>query len=1618
MAGDGMNDDVGRRHFLALIDAEMDRYDPLTEAMARRAFAAGVMNTVDFEDIRDRRPADVAAMIGHAWRYLQVFDHRAPKLAVFNPQREEHGWTSQHTVVLLLADGIPFLAESLRNELNRRELAVHMQIGSDLDAERDADHVLQRVVAATGATDAHRRREALVYMEVTRVGERAARSALEQALGEVLADVACVVADFEAMRRQVAELAGCLPQLPGTTPEEEWRETVVFLNWLLDGNFTFLGHAAFDAAPNGEAQPAVLHESSRLGLVRAGVASDARILEQELHENAAAVAALGEQVSFSKSITRSRVHRPVYPDCVIINCRDATGRIRRQHCFLGLFTAAVHTMDPEAIPIVRRKVADVIVRSDPGASSHRTRTLRRILELLPRDELFQSDGERLFRTAMRIFHIQERRKTRLFVRVGPRGRFASCLVYLPRDIYCTDVRRRIEAALMQALGAEESDFTTFFSESVLVTTHFVMRLGQARPAMPDIGELEALIAGLCEQWHDRLRQALFAAHGEEEGARRMRMWSVAFPAAYRDENDAASAVTDMRELERLDGDAMPGAMLYRTSRNGAGALHFRLYSPGRAMALSDVIPMLENLGMHVLGERPYRLVRADGHESWVYDFTVSHALPGDFDVATIAPAVRACFLAVHSGQAENDGFNRLVIGTGLDWREIAVLRAYAQYMKQIRYTFAPQFVAEALGRHLPVAQALVELYRTRFDPAIDGAARTEAEDAIVERIVAALDGVEQLNDDQALRACLALIRATLRTNWFCRNADGRPYAYFSFKLDCARIPHLPRPLPMFEIWVYSPRTEGVHLRYGPVARGGLRWSDRLEDFRTEVLGLVKAQQVKNAVIVPAGAKGGFVAKQLPANAARDAIQAEGVACYRMFIQGMLDLTDNVVGGDVVPPAGVVCHDAPDPYLVVAADKGTAGFSDIANEISDRYGFWLRDAFASGGSVGYNHKTMAITARGAWVAVQRHFRERGTDVQNDPLTVVGIGDMSGDVFGNGMLRSRSIRLVAAFDHRHVFIDPDPDPEAAFAERERLFALPRSSWADYDQTRISSGGGVFARTLKSVPLTPQIQRVLDVAAGHMTPAELVSAVLAAPVDLIFNGGIGTYFKASDEDHAAVGDKANDAVRIDAAKIRARVIGEGGNLGMTQRARVEFCALGGVCNTDFIDNSGGVDCSDHEVNIKILLNRLVALGELTLEQRARVLADMRDDVAALVLANNYRQTQAISIAESEAAVRINEYRALIISLEARGMLDRRLEFLPDDDALQERRQHGRGLLRPELAVLLCYAKRQLKLDILATGLPDDPHLARALRKAFPVRLAEHFDGPLAHHELRREIIATQLANELIDTAGITFVERLQQGTSAGVDEIVAAWVVARDVFDVERWWHAIEAMDHAVEARVQLEAFIDLQRLLRLATRWFIHNRPEARGVDTAIASRTALVARIQAMMGTHLRGEQLEAWRKRHEDLRRLGFPQELAVALAGSSMLIGALGIVDVALTRGLAVERVAQIAFALNERLDFYRFGKQITALPVDNRWQAMARESYLDELDWQLRAIVGTVVSRGCEDEDIDACIDRWESERVASVAHWRALIGQVRDARPQGYAMYAVAVRGLLALAQPRAD
>ncbi|CAI3798048.1 NAD-specific glutamate dehydrogenase [Pseudomonas sp. MM223] len=1169
---------------------------------------------------------------------------------------------------------------------------------------------------------------------------------------------------------------------------------------------------------------------------------------------------------------------------------------------------------------------------------------------------------------------------------------------------------------MERLKASDCEFWTFFSESVLARVQLILRVDPKNRIDIDPQQLEREVIQACRSWHDDYSTLVVENFGEAQGTNILADFPKGFPAGYRERFAAHSAVVDLQHVLNLS-ESKPLAMSFYQplTQVGERILHCKLYHADTPLALSDVLPILENLGLRVLGEFPYRLRHASGREYWIHDFAFTYSEGLSLDIQQLNDTLQDAFIHIVGGDAENDAFNRLVLTAGLPWRDVALLRAYARYLKQIRLGFDLGYIASTLNNHTDIARELTRLFKTRFYLArkLTQEDLDDKQLRLEQAILTALDDVQVLNEDRILRRYLDLIKATLRTNFYQPDANGQNKSYFSFKFNPKLIPELPKPVPKFEIFVYSPRVEGVHLRFGNVARGGLRWSDREEDFRTEVLGLVKAQQVKNSVIVPVGAKGGFLPRRLPLGGSRDEIAAEGVACYRIFISGLLDITDNLKDGGVVPPANVVRHDDDDPYLVVAADKGTATFSDIANGIAIDYGFWLGDAFASGGSAGYDHKKMGITARGAWVGVQRHFRERGINVQEDPITVIGVGDMAGDVFGNGLLMSDKLQLVAAFNHLHIFIDPNPEPASSFAERKRLFDLPRSAWSDYDTSIMSEGGGIFPRSAKSIAISPQMKERFAIEADRLTPTELLNALLKAPVDLLWNGGIGTYVKASTESHADVGDKANDALRVNGNELRCKVVGEGGNLGMTQLGRVEFGLNGGATNTDFIDNAGGVDCSDHEVNIKILLNEVVQGGDMTEKQRNQLLGSMTDEVGNLVLGNNYKQTQALSLAARRARERIAEYKRLMADLEGRGKLDRAIEFLPSEEQLAERLAAGQGLTRAELSVLISYSKIDLKEQLLKSLVPDDDYLTRDMETAFPPSLVSKFAEAMRRHRLKREIVSTQIANDLVNNMGITFVQRLKESTGMSPANVAGAYVIVRDIFHLPHWFRQIEALDYQVPAEIQLTLMDELMRLGRRATRWFLRSRRNEQDAGRDTAHFGPKIAQLGLKLDELLEGPTRERWMVRYQGFVDAGVPELLARMVAGTSHLYTLLPIIEAADVTGHEPAQVAKAFFAVGSALDLTWYLQEISNLPVENNWQALAREAFRDDIDLQQRAITISVLQMADAPDDMDARVALWAEQHRVMVERWRAMLDDLRNATGTDYAMYAVANRELVDLA-----
>ncbi|HLA31375.1 MAG TPA: NAD-glutamate dehydrogenase, partial [Pseudomonas sp.] len=1321
-------------------------------------------------------------------------------------------------------------------------------------------------------------------------------------------------------------------------------------------------------------------------------------------------------LSFAKAAEPSRVHRPAYPDFVSIRELDSKGRVVKECRFMGLYTSGVYAESVSRIPYIRRKVAEIGARSGFDPKAHLGKELEQVLEVLPRDDLFQTPVDELLSTAIAIVQIQERNKLRLFLRKDPYGRFCYCLVYVPRDVYSTEIRVKIQQILMERLQASDCEFWTYFSESVLARVQLILRVDPKNHQQIDVARLENEVIQACRSWKDDYASLLVETFGEAQGTNVLSEFPDAFPAGYRERFAAHSAVVDMQHLLSLSAERKLVMSFYQPLASTEQQLHCKLYHADSPLALSDVLPILENLGLRVLGEFPYRLRQQNGRELWIHDFAFTYAEGLDVDIQQLNDTLQDAFVHIVEGEAENDAFNRLVLTAAMPWRDVALLRAYARYLKQIRLGFDLSYIASTLINHADIARELVRLFKTRFylSRKLTAEDLADKQQRLEQAILAALDNVAVLNEDRILRRYLDLVKATLRTNFYQLDSHGQAKPYFSFKLNPRAIPEIPRPTPKFEIFVYCPRVEGVHLRFGDVARGGLRWSDREEDYRTEVLGLVKAQQVKNAVIVPMGAKGGFIPRRLPSSGSRDEIQAEAIACYRIFISGLLDITDNLKDGVVVPPLNVVRHYKDDPYLVVAADKGTATFSDIANGIAAEYDFWLGDAFASGGSAGYDHKGMGITAKGGWVSVQRHFREMGIDVQKDLTTVIGIGDMAGDVFGNGLLLSDKLQMVAAFNHMHIFIDPNPDAAKSFVERKRLFDLPRSSWADYDASLISAGGGLFLRSAKSIPISPEMQARFAIQADKLPPTELLNALLKAPVDLLWNGGIGTYVKSSQESHADVGDKANDALRVNGCELRAKVVGEGGNLGMTQLGRVEYNLHGGAGNTDFIDNAGGVDCSDHEVNIKILLNEIVASGDMTGKQRNSLLAEMTDAVGSLVLGNNYKQTQALSLAQRRARERIAEYKRLMAALEADGKLDRALEFLPSDEQLAERIANGQALTRAELAVLISYSKIDLKESLLKSLVPDDEYLARDMQTAFPALLTAKFAEAMGRHRLKREIVSTQIANDLVNHMGITFVQRMKESTGMSAANVAGAYVIVRDVFRLPHCWQQIEALDYQVPAELQLTLMDELMRLGRRATRWFLRNRRSELDAARDVAHFAPRIEALAGRLDELLDGPVREQWLARFQGYVEAGTPEPLARMVAGTSHLYTLLPIIEASDVTGQDPARVASAYFAVGGALDLTWYLQQITSLPVDNNWQGLAREAFRDDLDWQQRAITVSLLQMVDAPQDIEARTALWLEQHAHLVARWRAMLAELRAATSVDYAMYAVAGRELFDLAQ----
>jgi glutamate dehydrogenase len=1563
-------------------------------------------------------PAELAQLaLGH----LRLAEVRPPGSATVDAQHLPDG----RAVIRLVTDDMPYLVDSVTAEVVRQGFALAHIVHPVVVVRRDLRGQILAFCDSSLAVGCGSDALTESWMAVVLDGplDPEASADLVTGLRTVLDDVRAVDEDAERLRVRVLELAGRLDELTradtappaGGDPADNPAEAAALLRWLADGNFVFLGARDVELAQARGKPAARAVPGSGLGVLR----SDTDMSESVTAMPEAARSPAHHLIEVTKADARSPVHRRAWLDLIAVSLPDGDDGRARQFRFVGLFPSAAYTSSVLDVPLVRRRVAEVVNRSGVPADSHTGKELLEILETYPRDELLQVGADELLPVATAVLHLQERRQTRLFLRQDPTGRFWSALVYLPRDRYTTEVRLAMQQLLLERLGGTSIEYTARSTESVLARLHFVVRVpvgrrGAAKPMAVDVETLQAELAAAARSWADELSDALQARYGIDAENHFARV-ADAFPAGYQQDFSAEQAVDD---LARLDGltEGRLSMRLWTPPGAAPGERRLSIYRVGQRLLLSEVLPVLQNMGVDVVDERPYEVDRIGAPPAWIYDFGVAvppvelpllRSLPERFTEAVDA---------VWRGEAEDDGLGALVLLAGLNWRQVTVVRAYVQWLRQAGLPFGQAYVERTLAAHPGVVARLVLLFETRFSPGrVNGRAKRQEE--LVEALRGSIGDVASLDADRVLSSLLAAVTATQRTTYYA----GGPLA---LKLDPHAVPDLPEPRPAHEVWVSSPRVMGIHLRFGAVARGGLRWSDRREDLRTEVLGLVKAQMVKNTVIVPTGAKGGFVVKNPPPDgASRDAVLAEGQACYTLFIGALLALTDNLVDGKVVPPEKVVRHDGDDTYLVVAADKGTATFSDLANGVAMERGFWLGDAFASGGSVGYDHKAMGITARGAWESVTRHFRELGIDVQEQDFTVVGIGDMSGDVFGNGMLLSEHIRLVAAFDHRHVFVDPTPDAASSFAERKRLFGLQRSSWADYNRSRISAGGGVWPRTAKAIPVSGPMRAALGIPDGveTLTPVELIRAILLAPVDLLFNGGIGTYVKASTESALDAGDKANDAVRVDGGQLRVRVVGEGGNLGLTQRGRVEYALTGGRVNTDAIDNSAGVDTSDHEVNIKIALNRVVDDGELDAAGRAALLGEMTDEVAAAVLTDNHDQNATLAVEGISARSLLDAHERFLRSLERTGRLVRSVEALPDDRTLAERRRDGQALTSPELSVLLAYAKLETGDVVLHSDLADDPALEGLLIGYFPSPLRERFPAALTDHPLRREIVATALTNRAVNIAGVTGLFRLTQETGVPLDRVVRAHAVARAVFDVDRLWDAVGLLDNRVSATTQVELRTETTRLAERTTRWLLRQPDLVAEPAPPVASVrdrfAAPVAAVRAGLPHWLLGLEAEGYAARVARLQASGVPAPLAAEVAAAPLVPAALDLAVVAERTGAPVALAGQVMQCVAERLGLVPLRELVLSLPRDRRWPSMARASLRDDLAGEQSSLTEDVLSaRSSDDDDPQQLVAAWVKAWDATQARSAAQLADIAAGDRHELAEMLVAVRTLRGLRKRR--
>jgi glutamate dehydrogenase len=1549
---------------------------------APKEFLAQLFARAVPEDLLRFAADDLALIAAGSFAFLGERRPGAPKIRFEICEPKSSGDFKAVGLIEIANDDMPFLVDSVLAELNERGLSPQLVVHPVFGVERDSAGKLVKLVTDANAGG---RRESFMQIYLAPVGDPVRRSHVVEGILESLTQVRLAVQDWRPMLSRVAEVVNELKSNPPPLPVDETAEAIQFLDWLRANNFTFLGVRDY-VLRNNELVP--VHDNS-LGIMRS---PEMRVLRRgkDLLEYTPEIMAFLKEpkpLIVAKANVRSLVHRRVYLDYIGVKRYDASGQLAGEFRIVGLFTSTAYTRTARSIPYLRRKLAAVEQRAGFDPNSHSGKALANVIEHYPRDELFQIDDDTLYNFALTILQLDEHPRVRVLARRDRFDRFVSAMVYVPRERYDSRIRIAIGHYLAEAFAGHVSAFYPSFPEGPLARVHFI--IGRSGGETPNVERamLEKSVIDIVRTWTDKFSDALGQVYPRDKVDALLQKYGGAFSDGYREAYQAAAAIADLKVIEGLTAERPLSVEFYRRIEDEPRAIGLKVWSHGRPLPLSERVPVLENMGFRVVDERTFLVEPGAGENVWLHDMLLQDRDGGTIDLDALKSRLEVAFLMVMRGVAENDGLNALVLAGGLMWRDVALLRTMSRFLRQIRVAYAQDYISATLTKHAAIAAEIVALFHARFDPAAQGGG-TKAELDIGARIETLLEKVDSLDEDRIIRQFINAVQSALRTNLYQLDSAGQPKALIAIKFESGKLTDLPLPRPLYEIFVYSPRVEGVHMRFGKVARGGIRWSDRPQDFRTEILGLVKAQQVKNAVIVPVGAKGGFVPKLMPKSPTREQFQAEGVACYKLFIGTLLDITDNISpDGKIVPPASVVRHDPDDPYLVVAADKGTATFSDIANALSTAHNYWLDDAFASGGSAGYDHKAMGITARGAWESVKRHFREMNIDIGQTPFSTVGVGDMSGDVFGNGMLREKTTRLLVAFDHRDIFIDPNPDPARSFEERARMFALPRSSWQDYNKSLISEGGGVYPRSLKEIALSPQARELIGLP-EKVTPQQLMKAILQMPVDLLWFGGIGTYIRASSESDDAAGDRANDAIRITGADVGAKVIGEGANLGMTQRGRIEAALAGVRLNTDAIDNSAGVNTSDVEVNIKIAFSQPVRAGQLTVAQRNELLTAMTNEVAQLVLRNNYLQTLALSLAQRRGLEDMGFQQRLMQTLESRGLLDRSVEFLPDDMTLAERRKRNVALTRPELAVLLAYAKLTLYSDLLDSSVPDDLYLGRELGRYFPKLMSERFPEALQNHRLRREIIATQLANSMINRGGPTLLVRISDQTGAGAEAIAFAFAAVRNSYDMPALYDEINTLDNKVPGDLQLSLYASVENLLLDRLVWFLRNVDLKQGLARIVAHYRDGVAQVAAALDGALSEDGLAARAAREQSLTKAGIASGLARRLANLPELRHAPDIVMVAEQARRPIAEVATTYFAAEA---FFRLDRVTGAagdIVVVDYFDRLALDRALDSIGDAERRLTAAMVGNGATGTD---AVEQWVKPRHAEVERIRGAIHEI---------------------------